>query len=44
MMFFSMICKLALNVFLKESQILLNNEVIYLVNTNIVFIVYQASF
>lgn len=40
----SMICKLTLKVFLKESQIFLNNEAIYLVNTYVVFIIYQAWF
>ena len=44
MMFSSMLCKLASTIFLKESQMLLNNEVIYLVNTMTVFIICQGSF
>ena len=43
-MFSAMLCKLASAIFIKESQMLLNNEVIYLVNTMIVFIICQRSF
>ena len=44
MMFSSMLCKLASAIFLKESQMLLNNEVISLVNIKIAFIICQGSF
>lgn len=40
----SVICKLTLKVFLKEFQIFLNNEAIYVVNTYLVFIIYQVWF
>ena len=43
-MFSAMLCKLASAIFIKESQMLLNNEVIYLANTMIVFIICQRSF